>query len=107
MKFWLGVLATLLVLQPGEVASNTHYDVLIQEVPYVYDPDATPILNSMVDWEEQERQEECLWVMIQELGLDVTGRNVFAAGEWADINGGACLLIGEDDASRSLEQVKP
>jgi hypothetical protein len=51
----------------------------------------------MIDWEEQDRQNECLWLYLQQLGWEITFDNVILAGSWADANGGACLLIGEDN----------
>ena len=93
MRFWLGVGAAMLTLHP---VAEPVTDVWVVEVdaPFVWEP--TPIADSLVDWVEVDRQEECLWTFLQASGLEVTGRNVLAAGEWADVNGGACRLIGVD-----------
>jgi len=57
----------------------------------------TPIADSLVDWEELERQTDCLWVLLSESGVEITLEIVLAAGTWTDALGGACLVIGEDD----------
>ena len=96
MKFWVGVFFALLVASPkAEIVSE--YETIVRHVEVQPEWESTPILDSLVDWEEHERQDECLWVFIQQQELDITLYNVILAGEWADANGGACLLIGEDD----------
>jgi hypothetical protein len=103
VKFWLGVLFSILVISPiPEVFAviDTEVDVVetkVIDVPSVYDSTPTPVIDSMIDWEEQDRQNECLWLYLQQLGWEITFDNVILAGSWADANGGACLLIGEDD----------
>jgi hypothetical protein len=57
----------------------------------------TPLLDSLVDWEEVERQTDCLWEFMQAAGVEITLEVVLAAGTWTDALGGACLVIGEDD----------
>ena len=57
----------------------------------------TPIADSLVDWEELERQTDCLWEYLQASGVEITLEIVLAAGTWTDALGGACLVIGEDD----------
>jgi hypothetical protein len=103
MRFWLGVLTALLVVSPATI-TDVQYETFVQ-VEYI-EPEYvnTPILDSLVDWDEHERQSECLWEYLQSTKLEITLRNVMAAGEWADVNGGACLLIGEDH-DNSLAQV--
>lgn len=96
MKFWIGVLFTLLLVEPSSI-THVEYETHVR-VEYIEHEYSTPILDSLVDWDEHERQSECLWEYLQSTGLEITMRNVMAAGEWADVNGGACLLIGVDDA---------
>lgn len=68
------------------------------EVDPVDEPDVeTPYADSLVDWDELERQTDCLWSMLQESGVDLTLEVVLAAGTWSDALGGACLMIGEDE----------
>jgi hypothetical protein len=57
----------------------------------------TPILDGLVDWVEQDRQDECLWRFLQASGVELTLETVMAAGVWTDALGGACRVIGEDD----------
>jgi hypothetical protein len=57
----------------------------------------TPFADSLIDWDEQERQSDCLWTFMQDSELELTLEMVWAAGEVADALGGACYLIGEDD----------
>ena len=96
MKFWLGVLATLLVLQPREVASTTQYQTIVQTV-YIEEEIVPPSDTTSASVREAERQGVCLWYFMKEKGLEITLENVLVSGEWTDINGGACFLIGEDD----------
>lgn len=97
MKFWLGVLFSTLVISPiPEVLVETIIETEVVHVSTVYDSTPTPVIDSMIDWDEQDRQNDCLWFYLQELGWEITFENVILAGSWADANGGACLLIGED-----------
>jgi hypothetical protein len=58
----------------------------------------TPIADALVDWDEVDRQTDCLWVFLQDhFGHDITLERVLAAAAWTDELGGACLVIGEDD----------
>jgi hypothetical protein len=58
----------------------------------------TPLVDELVDWDEVDRQTECLWVFLTDhFGNDLTMDRVLAAGAWTDALGGACLVIGEDD----------
>jgi hypothetical protein len=81
--------------KPVEVA----YQVVTVEVePEVRVPAPTPIADSLVDWEELERDTDCLWVILQEhFGWDITMERVTAGALWTHELGGACYLIGEDD----------
>lgn len=57
----------------------------------------TPIADAAVDWEQVERDEQCLWELLQMHEVEITFEIVWAAGVWADALGGPCLMIGEDD----------
>lgn len=57
----------------------------------------TPLLDSITDVDEAERQGECLWVWMRDQQVELTLESVLAAGYWTDTLGGACYLIGEDD----------
>ena len=56
----------------------------------------TPFADSLIDWDEQERQSDCLWTFMQDSELELSLEMVWAAGEVADALGGACYLIGDD-----------
>ncbi|HEY7824183.1 MAG TPA: hypothetical protein VIG24_15180 [Acidimicrobiia bacterium] len=71
-------------------------DVIVRTV--VVEPETvTPFADSLIDWDEQERQSDCLWTFMQDSELELTLEMVWAAGEVADALGGACYLIGEDE----------
>jgi len=103
MKFWVGVFATLLVISPDSTVV-THYETVVREVEIEREWADTPILDSLVDWDEVDRQTDCLWEFLQaHVGYNITLDAVLAAGYWTDILGGACAVIGEEDGSRGLE----
>jgi hypothetical protein len=71
-------------------------DVIVRTV--VVEPETvTPFADSLIDWDEQERQSDCLWTFMQDSELELSLEMVWAAGEVADALGGACYLIGEDE----------
>ena len=92
MKFAAGLLTAMLLVQPVQepVPVEPTFAVHENDVP-------TPVLDSYTDVDEAERQGLCLWEWMQAEGLEITLKSVLVAGEWTDLNGGACLLIGEDD----------
>jgi len=96
MKFWLGVFFTLLVASPSPV-TVVETETFVREIEVQPEWEETPLLDSMIDVAEAERQGECLWYYLQQEGIEITLRNVLAMGEYADIMGGACYLIGDDD----------
>ena len=58
----------------------------------------TPISDSLVDWEQVERETDCLWEFLQDhFGRDITLDRVLAAGYWTGELGGACALTGDTD----------
>jgi hypothetical protein len=84
-------------LRNETLSPRPEYELFIQVERPAEQVWETPIADSLVDWVEVDRETECLWVMLQEYGVELTFENVWAAGVWTDALGGACLLIGEDD----------
>ena len=78
--------------QPGTIT-----EVFVREVAVDQLPIETPIVDALVDLDEFERQSDCLWVFLQAAAVELTVEVVWAAGVWTDAQGGACLVIGEDD----------
>lgn len=106
MRFWLGVLASLLVVSPSTVVV-TEYETIVQEIEIEIQPEwvDTPIADSLVkDWDEIDRQSNCLFEYLrQHLGYEITLEAVLYAGAWLDILGGPCEVIGGEDGGRGLE----
>lgn len=98
MKFWIGVFAGLLVMEPT-TGVVTHYETFVHEVERKFEWAETPILDSFIDdWDEIDRQSDCLFEYLQaHVGWEITLERVLAAGLWTDSLGGACLVIGADD----------
>ena len=98
MKFAAGMLTALLTVQPApQVETVTETVVRPVQMPDMAGRMGTPILDSFVDWDELDRQNDCLWEFLQAHDVELTLESVWAAGEWTDALGGACLVIGEDD----------
>ena len=95
MKFALGIAFTMLTLAPTPV-ETVRVETIVRTVE-VERTVETPFADSLVDWDEHERQSECLWVFLQDSGVELTLNTVIAAGDWTDALGGACYLIGEDE----------
>ena len=57
----------------------------------------TPFADGLVDWDRVAEDEACMWELLQRRGVPLTFEVVWAAGVWADAQGGPCLMIGEDD----------
>jgi hypothetical protein len=72
-------------------------EVVIVTVEVEPEPVDTPIADSLIDWDEVARQEDCLWRFMQDHNLELTFDMVWAASEVTDALGGACFVIGEDD----------
>ena len=73
-------------------------NVRVVTVEVMPEPKQTPYADSLVDWDEHNRQTDCLWVILQEqFGHEITMERVAAAALWMHELGGACHLIGEDD----------
>jgi hypothetical protein len=92
VRFAAGLLAgvALMMLLPAEVPVETVVALHVDEL-------GTPYADSLTDVDEAERQGACLWAWMNEQGVEFTLDSVMAAGYWTDVQGGACLLIGEDD----------
>ena len=96
MKFWAGVFFTLLVVSP-KTEIVTEYQTIVRHEEVQLEWEDTPVLDSRVDWEEHERQSVCLWDYLKEQEIEINLWNVLVAGDYTDMMGGACFLIGEDD----------
>jgi len=80
--------------QPG-VEREVRVIVVEREVAVELD-DATSFADSLIDWDEVDRQDDCLWRFMQDHNLELTFDMVWAASEVTDALGGACFVIGED-----------
>jgi hypothetical protein len=65
--------------------------------------EATPYADSLVDWDEHERQSACLWDFLQAHNIELTLQNILTAGDWTDMNGGACAMMEDWDDPYLLE----
>lgn len=92
MKFFLGVFFTLLVVSP-KTEIVTEYQTIVRHVEIQPEWEDTPVLDSLIDVEERERQSLCLWDYMNDNGIEITLENVFVSGYYADMMGGACSLI--------------
>lgn len=96
MKFWAGVFFTLLVVSP-KTEIVTEYETIVHRVKIEPEWENTPVLDSMIDWEYYEEQSQCLWYYMQEHEIEISLWNVLVAGDYTDMMGGACSLIGENN----------
>jgi len=96
VKFWLGVSFCLLTIAPPN-ETTVVYETFVREVESSQEWEDTPVADSLVDWDEFEKQNECLWVFIQDNDIEITLHNIMTVGNYSDIMGGACYLMGEDD----------
>jgi len=103
VKFWVGVFTTLLVFSPVTVIVK-EYETIVRTEERQERVD-TPILDSLVDWEEWERESDCLFEYLKlHVGYDITLDAVLAAGYWTDTLGGACSVM-EGKHGSQLEEV--
>ena len=100
MKFLAGVLCGALLIVPGET-TVTEYETIVYrvEVERPFEPLARGEhrIDSKIDWSEVDRDTDCLWELLQNAQVEITLESVMAFGDYADVMGGPCLLIGEDD----------
>ena len=83
------------IVTPDPMMVTRIHTVLLEPepVPVV----ATPHADALVNWDKMDRDNDCLWELLQREQVELTFKNVWAAGVWADALGGPCLMIGEDD----------
>jgi hypothetical protein len=100
MKAAIALMFALLTIEP-RAYQTVYVETVIRETRVQSWQDAlaveTPILDSLVDWEEWDKENDCLWELLKASGLEINVRNVMAIGEWADVNGGACAMIGDQE----------
>jgi hypothetical protein len=89
---WLGLAAA-----PGPVTLTVVETFVHTEQVAPDDPSDTPYADSLVDWEEHERQSACLWDFLQAHNIELTLQNILTAGDWTDMHGGACAMMGDGD----------
>ncbi|HEY7824200.1 MAG TPA: hypothetical protein VIG24_15265 [Acidimicrobiia bacterium] len=82
----------------SEPRTVVEYQVIIREVPVPVEvvspePEPTPIADGLVDWDDFDRQTDCLWDLLQGADVELTLDVVLAAGTWADARGGACTVL--------------
>lgn len=77
------------------VEEQTAYQTIVREVPAEIVPYELAV-DARLDLDELDRQAECMWLFMRAEGIEITLENVFVVGDYTDIRGGACLLIGED-----------
>jgi len=88
------LLLTVSSTETVRVETVTH--TVVRQVAVQPEPVETPYADSLIDWDEQERQNDCLWEFLTASGVELTLQTVIAAGDWTDALGGACAVIGED-----------
>ena len=90
-----GMMLLLTVGSTETVETNTQ--LVVRQVAVQTEAE-TPYADSLIDWDEQDRQNDCLWQFLQDAEVELTLDTVIAAGDWTDALGGACAAIGDDDA---------
>jgi hypothetical protein len=60
-------------------------------------PEPTPIVDRLVDWEQVDRDSDCLWDFLQQHRIEITLANVITAGDWTDMHGGACAMMEREN----------
>ncbi|HEY7824473.1 MAG TPA: hypothetical protein VIG24_16650 [Acidimicrobiia bacterium] len=91
------VAAMMLLLTVGSTETvETNTQLVVRQVAVQTDEVETPYADSLIDWDEQDRENDCLWEFLQDAEVELTLDTVIAAGDWTDALGGACAAIGED-----------
>lgn len=86
----------MLLLTVGSTETvETTTQLVVRQVAVQTDEVETPYADSLIDWDEQDRQNDCLWEFLQDSDVELTLETVIAAGDWTDALGGACAAIGE------------
>lgn len=80
-------------VEPQVVYRVVTVEVVPEPEPWV----ETPLADALIDWDEHDRQTDCLWELLQREQVEITFEVVIAAGVWTDALGGACRVIGDDD----------
>ena len=79
-----------------DAGTQTAFEVFVREPAPAWE-DYTFSVDAGLDLDELDRQAGCLWEFMRAEGIEVTLENVFVVGDYSDVRGGACRLIGEDD----------
>jgi hypothetical protein len=61
------------------------------------EPAPNPDVDLLIDWDEVDRQTECLWRFLQQHRIEITLANVITAGDWTDMHGGACAMMEREN----------
>ena len=96
MKFWLWVLAAFLVISPT-TETIREYETFVYQTEVNPGSVSTPIADSLIDWKAFDVENDCLWSFLQLNNIELTLHNIVTTGDWADMNGGACALLGESN----------
>jgi len=85
--------AVMLALEDD--AAEPVVQVVVRPVAVEPEPviEPTPIVDSLVDWDQVEADNDCLWDLLQDAGVELTLESVFAFGDWADVQGGPCVVL--------------
>ena len=85
-----------LVLLARDTPGQTAHQVFVRDTTPEWE-DYSFRVDAQLDLDELDRQGYCLWEFMRAEGIEVTLENVFVVGDYTDVRGGACRLIGEDD----------
>lgn len=78
------------------------YQTIVRTVEVEVEPTFEPLprgehrIDDQIDWDEFDRDNDCLFEFLQAEQVPITLEVVWAAGYWADALGGPCVLIGKD-----------
>jgi hypothetical protein len=107
MKLLAAVIAIIFVGWAATAAEQSRHEALgavvvtkVERIEVIVEVESsveTPYADSLIDWDEINRQDDCLWTFLRDSELEITFEMVWAAGVLTDALGGACRVIGEDD----------
>ena len=91
MKFWLGVVTAALTVGPVATPNPTPVtETFVETVQVGVEPE-------LFVWEplpmDVEEHAQCMIALIDHLGLELTVQNLFIVGDFADLQGGPCLML--------------